>query len=72
MSDAPAGRLGGEDVLALKFASHRQLARWSKNPSLSPRQRAQRDALKRAVRVLHDRAFVHGCELRAPNDGGER
>jgi len=71
MSDAPPGRLSGEEVLALKFAAHRQLARWAKNPRLGPRQHAQRDALKRAVLVLQDRAFAHGCELRRPDDGGE-
>jgi hypothetical protein len=69
MSNAPAGRISGEEILALKFAAHRQLARWAKKPSLSPRQRAQRNALKRAVGVLQDQAFAHGCELRAPNDG---
>jgi hypothetical protein len=42
MSNAPARRLSGEDILALKFAAHRQLARWAKKPSLSPRQHAQR------------------------------
>jgi hypothetical protein len=72
MSNAPARRLSGEDILALKFAAHRQLARWAKKPRLSPRQHAQRDALKRVVVVLQDQAFEHGCELRRPNDGGER
>ena len=72
MSKAPARRLSGDDILALKFAAHRQLARWAKKPSLSPRQHAQRNALKRAVRVLQDQAFAHGCELRATSDGGER
>jgi hypothetical protein len=33
MSNAPAGRLSGEDILALKFAAHRQLARWAKKTS---------------------------------------
>jgi hypothetical protein len=72
MSDARAGRLSGEDILSLKFAAHRQLARWAKKPSLSPRQHAQRTALKRAVVVLQDQAFAHGCELHALNDEGER
>jgi len=73
MSDAPAaGRLSGEEILALKFAAHRQLARWSKKPTLSPHQHAQRTALKRAVGVLQDQALVHGCELHPPNDGEER
>ena len=72
MSNAPAGRRSGEDILALKFAAHRQLARWAKKPGLSPRQHAQRDALKRAIAVLQDQVFAHGCELRAPAGGGER
>jgi len=42
MSDAPTMRFSGEEILALKFAAHRQLARWSKNPRLSTDQRAQR------------------------------
>ena len=71
-SDAPAGRLTGEDILALKFAAHRQLARWANKPTLSPHQHAQRNALKRAVGVLQDQAFAHGCELHAPNAGEER
>jgi hypothetical protein len=72
MSDAPPGRLSGDDILALKFAAHRQLARWAKKPTLSPRQHAQRDGLKRAVGVLLDRAFAHGCELRPPGAGDVR
>jgi hypothetical protein len=70
MSSASAGRLTGEEILALKFAGHRQLARWARKPSLRPRQHAQRNALKHAVAVLQDQAFAEGCELRAP-DGGE-
>ena len=67
---APTAQLSGEEVQALRFAAHRQLARWSKKPTLGPRQRAQRAALKRAVAVLHDPAFADGCELLAP--GRER
>jgi len=72
MSNVPAGRLCGEEILALKFAAHRQLARWAKKPRLSPRQHAQRNALKRAVAVLQDPAFADGCELRPLNGGGDR
>jgi hypothetical protein len=54
-------------VLALKFAAHRQLARWSNKLQLSPHQHAQRSALKGAVRVLQDQAFAGGCELRVPD-----
>lgn len=64
--------LSGEDVQAVRFAVHRQLARWAKNPRLSPAQGARRDALKRAVRVLHDPAFAHGCDLHAPSSGEQR
>jgi hypothetical protein len=63
MSDLPAGRLSGEEVLALRFAAHRQLARWANKPRLSPDQHARRNALKRAVGVLHEHAFTHGCVL---------
>jgi len=71
MSDAPAtSRLSGDEVVALRFAARRQLARWAKKPTLSPDQHARRNALKRAVAVLHDPAFAHGCELHTP--GRER
>jgi hypothetical protein len=68
MTDQAPWRLSGEEIVALKFAAHRQLARWSNKPRLSPRQHAQRNALKRAVRILQDTTFVGGCELLAPNE----
>ena len=68
MSDPPTGRLSGAEIAALKFAAHRQLARWANKPKLSVHQHAQRNALKRAVHILHDNAFTPGCELRAPDD----
>jgi hypothetical protein len=67
VSDERTPGLSGDQVLALKFAAHRQLARWSNKPKLSPRQQAQRSALTSAVRILQDQAFAHGCELRAPD-----
>ncbi|MGH2941248.1 MAG: hypothetical protein ACRDLN_00515 [Solirubrobacteraceae bacterium] len=70
-SDEPARGLSGEEVLALKFAAHRQLARWANKPKLSAHQHAQRSALKGAVRVLQGEAFAHGCELRAPDVEGD-
>jgi hypothetical protein len=69
MSDTSSGRLSGEEVLALKFAAHRQLTRWANNPRLSPDQHARRNALRRAVAVLRDEAFARGCDLRAPDTG---
>ena len=69
---APAAQLSGEEILALKFAARRQLARWPKKPTLGSRQHPQRNALKRAVRVLQNQAFADGCELRAPNGGADR
>lgn len=69
MTDKSAARLSGEEVVALKFASHRQLSRWAR-PGLSEHQHAQRAALRRAVRVLQGKAFAHGCELRAPGENG--
>jgi hypothetical protein len=62
-------RLTSEELQALKFAAHRQLARWTNKRELSPRQHAQRLALVRAVRVIEDRAFAEGCELRVLGDG---
>lgn len=65
MSDERRCRLTREELLALKFAAHRQLARWAKSGPLQPRQRARRDALVRAVRTLEGRALIESCELRA-------
>ena len=69
MSDEAVPRLSAEQILALKFAAHRQLARWANKPQLSPHQHGQRSALKGAVHVLQDQAFAHGCELRVPGAG---
>jgi hypothetical protein len=66
VSGEPTARLSGEQVTALKFAAHRQLARWSSKPKLSEHQHGQRSALKGAARVLQDAKLAHGCELRAP------
>jgi hypothetical protein len=65
VTDQPQ-RLSSEEIAALKFAAHRQLARWSNKPHLSTHRHAQRNALKRAVRTLQDNTFPGGCELRAP------
>ncbi len=71
MSDTPtAACLSAEEVVALKFAAHRQLARWANKPGLSAQQQAQRGALKRAVQLLQDRTLAHGCELRARTGEG--
>jgi hypothetical protein len=70
VSDERMSRLSGDQVLALKFAAHRQLARWSSKPKLSPHQHGQRSALKGAVRILQDQAFAGGCELRVPDAEG--
>ena len=64
----PAHRLSREEVQALKFAAHRQLARWAKSRPLRSRQREQRTALVRAVRTLEDQAFADGCELRGTDE----
>jgi hypothetical protein len=71
VSDELTPRLSGEQVQALKFAAHRQLARWANKPKLSPRQYRQRTALTSAVRVLQGQAFAHGCELRVPDTEGD-
>ena len=65
MSNEPAHRLSADQVSALKFAAHRQLARWAKSSHLRPRQREQRTGLVHAVRILEDPAFADGVELRA-------
>jgi hypothetical protein len=62
---AASRRLSREEVLALKFAAHRQLTRWARSRPLPPRQQARRDALVHAIRTLEDPAFAAGCELRA-------
>ena len=64
MNDEPR-RLTGDEIQALKFAAHRQLARWASRRELQPRQRARRTALVRAVRTLEDKALADGCELHA-------
>ena len=66
MSFEPTSRLSGDQVVALKFAAHRQLARWANKPKLSPHQHAQRTALTANPRRPHppDPAFANGCELR--------
>ena len=64
MNDRPP-QLSREEVLALKFAAHRQLARWAKSRPLPSRQQARRAALVHAARTLEDPAFADGCELRA-------
>lgn len=63
MNETPAPRLTGEQVMVLRFAAHRQLARWSNKPKLTPRQYAQRTELRGAVRILQDVTFNRGCEL---------
>jgi hypothetical protein len=57
--------LSGEEVMALKVAARRQLARWTNKRQLTPHQNAQRAALARAIRKLEHNAFAHGCELHA-------
>lgn len=69
MSDASSGRLSGDEVRALRFAAHRQLARWANKPRLSPHQHARRNALQRAAAVLRNETFTRGCNLRASNTG---
>jgi hypothetical protein len=69
VSDAPTRRLSRDEVQALKFAAHRQLARWAKRNQLGSHQHEQRTALICAVRILEDQAFAEGCELRAPDAG---
>ena len=69
MTDAPTQRLSRDEVRALKYAAHRQLARWAKARPLHPRQHERRAALVTAVRTLEDPSFMHGYELRTADDG---
>lgn len=62
-------RLEHDEIKALKFAGHRQLARWSRKLRLDPHQHATRRALIRAVQKLDDDAYADGVELRAPEPG---
>ena len=71
MSEGRVRRLTGEEIVALRFATQRQLSRLADKPSLSDHQHAQRAALRRALRTLRDGAFEHGCELRPVRAGGE-
>jgi hypothetical protein len=64
----PTHCLSREEVQALKFAVHRQLARWAKSNQLRPRQREQRAALVRTVRILEDQVFADGLKLGAAAD----
>jgi hypothetical protein len=64
MSDL-SRRLSAEEIVVLKFVSHRQLARWAQKERLSRHQHVRRIALIRAVRTLEDKAFADGCELHA-------
>lgn len=71
MNDEQTRRLSADQVLALRFAAHRQLARWANKRDLTAHQRGQRAALKSAVGVLQDHAFSQGCELCVPPDAKE-
>jgi hypothetical protein len=63
------GGLSGDEVVALRFAAHRQLSRWAR-PGLSRHQHAQRAALRRAVRLLQDKALARGCGPRVLRTNG--
>ena len=71
MSDGPL-QLPADEILALKFAAHRQLARWAHERDLSPQQRARRMVIVRAVRPLQGSALAGGCELHVPSGNVDR
>jgi hypothetical protein len=58
MSEDPHQQLSADEIVVLKFAAHRQLARWAHKRELSPRQRAKRVALVGASRDREDPAKV--------------
>jgi hypothetical protein len=66
VSDQPR-RLTAEQVLALKSPSTVSSPAGPVSP-LQPRKQAQRAALVRAVRVLEDRVFAGGWELRVTGE----
>jgi hypothetical protein len=66
VSDELTPRLSGEQVQALKFAAHRQLARWANKPKLSPRQHRQRTALTSAVAFSRTRNSPTGASYGFP------
>jgi len=68
MNDRSQRHLSADEIVVLKFAAHRQLARWAQKRELSPRQRLRRTTLVRAVRKLEDKELVHGCDLHAARD----
>jgi len=68
VTDPPPRRLSRDEIVALKYSAHRQLARWAKARPLHPRQQERRAALVTAVRTLEDPVFAKGCELRAVDD----
>jgi hypothetical protein len=72
MKDEAVAQLTREEVLALRFAARRQLARWSNKRGLSSHQQGQRVALSAAVSVLQAKVFANGCELRALSTEGDR
>ena len=61
--DADDPRLSRDELLALKFAAHRQLSRWANSPPPGARRQARRDALVSAVRTLDDSRLARGCHL---------
>jgi hypothetical protein len=67
MTDEPQ-RLTADQLQALKFAAHRQLARWANKPELQPRTRARRTALAHAVRTLEHKTLTDGCDLHPTTD----
>jgi hypothetical protein len=69
VNDPAAQRLTREQLLALKFAAHRQLARWARSRPLTPRQQQRRSALVHAVRALEHPTLAGGCTLRPANEG---
>lgn len=62
--DAGFPQLSRDELLALKFAAHRQLSRWAKSQPLDARRQARRDTLLAAVRTLDDARLSCGCQLR--------
>jgi hypothetical protein len=69
VTDVKPHHLSRDEIRALKYAAHRQLARWARARPLHSRQRERRAALITAVRTLEDPLLANGCEVSA--SGGD-
>jgi hypothetical protein len=67
MTEPSPRRLADGKLAALRFAAH---ANWRDRPTdvICSRASVPCADLARAVRVLEDRSFAHGCDLHVPRE----